>query len=168
MVAAPRPYGRAYACLSSHGGCNGTTIKADPVEATLIEAALQRLDESDLSQHESSSDEPDVRAELAALDRRSAELAEMFAAGEVTRTEWVKARDALASRREAAEAALAADSSPLDSYSKAGSLRRAWPKLSIDQQRTIMGAIYKAVVIAPAGRAGGRVDLGRISAEWAV
>jgi hypothetical protein len=47
-------------------------------------------------------------------------------------------------------------------------LRRSWQNLSVDQQRTILSAIYANVMIKPAGRAGGRVDLDRVDVTWRV
>lgn len=167
MVAAPRPYGRAYACLSSHGGCNGTTIKAEPVEDLIVETVLAAIDTDDLAAKVAEpKEDDDPRDDLAAVDRRLDELAEMFAAGEIGRTEWATARKALDARRLTAEERMAARATPLDAYRAKGALRKQWPDLGVDQRRTILGAVVEAVKVAPAGRAGGRVDLDRISVEW--
>lgn len=170
LVAAPRPYGRAYACLSSHGGCNGVGIKAEPVEELVIEAMLVAVDTPALAAASArpANDDAQLREELQQVDGRLRILAEMFAAGEIGRTEWGTARAALEQRRIAAEAELASDVNPLDGYRRPGALRKAWPGLSVDRRRTILTAVLDAVTIAPAGRGGGRVDLGRVDLRWKV
>ena len=168
MVAAPRPYGRAYACLSSHGGCDGTTIKAEPVEDLIVETVFAALDNDDLAAAvvTSTDEDEDPRDDLAAVHRRLDELAEMFAAAEIGRGEWATARRALEARRVAAEERVAARATPLDAYRVKGALRRHWADLGVDHRRTIIAAIIEAVSVAPARRAGGRVDLDRITIEW--
>lgn len=171
LVAAPRPYGRAYACLSSHGGCNSVSIKADPVEELVVEALFEVLDTPDLARlAEPEGDSDTARAELADIEARLADVADLFAAGDITRAEWMRTRAKLEERRTVAEAdvAVAVAPSPLAIYGDGGALRKAWPTLSLDQRRTILGAAIDAVVIAPAGRAGGRVDLGRVDVRWRV
>lgn len=173
MVAAPRPTGRAYACLAGHGGCNKVSIMADPVEQLVIEAALLRLDTPTLDRairDNPGREDADAGAELQAVEGRLAELAEMFAAGEIGRTEWRVARERLEERREALEVELSTvEVNPLDAFAGKGKLRKAWPDMTVDQQRTILAAIIEKVTIASAARAGGRtVDLGRVDVTWRV
>lgn len=168
LVSAPRPYGRAYACLSSHGGCNGVTIKADPVEELVAEAMIEAVDTPLLAKahRQTAAEDGGAEDELQEVDARLRTLAEMFAAGEIGRAEWTAARSVLDERRIAAEARLTLDPNPLAGYRSAGALRKAWPSLTVDQQRAILAAVFDAVTIAPAGRAGGRVDLGRVDLRW--
>lgn len=167
MVAAPRPYGRAYACLTGHGGCNGTTIKADPVEKLIVEAVLAVLDTRALEKTRERVDLDGEEDELADVQQRMAELASMFASGDISRTEWQAARDGLDRRREALEARMASAAvDPLAGYCDGGALRNSWPALSVDQRRTILSSVVEAVTIAPAARRGGRVDLDRVEVSW--
>jgi hypothetical protein len=82
--------------------------------------------------------------------------------------EWMRARQPLEKRLERARsnAAEAAGSTVLASI-KPGVLRKAWPQLTVDQQRAIVGAVVERVVIAPA-ESYARFDPGRISVDWRV
>ena len=169
LVAAPRPYGRAVACLSGHGGCNGVSMKADPLEALVVDAVLLALDGVDLGRLSAASSGADVdRTELVQVDAQLADLADLWAGGELTRAEWTRARGRLRARRDdlAARVADRAAPSPLSAFGDGDALRRAWPGLSMTQRRTILGAVLESVVVAPAGRAGGRVDLERVDVRW--
>lgn len=169
LVAAPRPYGRAYACLSGHGGCNSVSIKADPMEEFVIDAMFEALDGPELAEMvEPADDAGDVRHELGDVEGRLQDLADMFATGAISKAEWMRARSKLEDRRTTLEAqvASAVSTSPLAAYRDVGVLRSRWPTLTIDQRRTIIAAVITAVNVAPAGRAGGRVDLDRVTIEW--
>lgn len=173
MVAAPRPTGRAYGCLSSHGGCNKVSIMAEPLEDLVEQAVLEAMDTPSLDRAARAGaddhDGTDQREELARVDRGLKELAEMFAAGEIGRSEWITARQSLEARRIAAEETLAAETSPLDAYAKPRALRRAWPKLGVDQRRTILTTVLESVIVTSARRAGGReVDLSRVDLRWRI
>lgn len=172
LVAAPRPYGRAYACQhTSRGGCGKVSIKAEPVEELIVEAVFEALDGAELADLAApSGDDGTARSEIADIEARLADVADLFASGDITRAEWMRTRAKLEERKVAAEADLAEVSapSPLGAYADGGALRSAWPKLSLDQRRTIIAAVITAVTVAPAGRAGGRVDLDRVSIEWRV
>lgn len=174
LVAAPRPTGRAYACLVSHGGCNRVSIMADPVEGLVFEAVFEAVDspafEKAMVEADHTDDEADeARAELAKLEQRRRELAEMYAEGEVGRKDWQMATARLDERQAELEAAAVADVNPLAAVKAKQSLRKAWPKMSVDQQRTVLGTVLEAVVVVSGRGAGGRkVDLSRVDLRWKV
>lgn len=172
LVAAPRPYGRAYACLATSGGCNKVSIKAEPVEELVTEALFQVVDGADLGKvlAPPSSSTP-VADTLADIDQRLADVADLFAAGDITRAEWMRARAGLDERRRDAQAAVDEVSAPSPAVpylGKVDALRSAWPSLSLDQRRAIVAAVVDAVVIVPGRRGGGKVDLSRVDVRWRV
>lgn len=170
LEAAPRPYGRAYACLRPKGGCNGVSIKADPLEELIVESLFRTLDGADLEAFDRGDDGGAVD-ELADIDQRLADIVELFAAGDITRAEMMRARRTLENRKRIAEEEVAEyrAPSPARQYAgREGALRKAWPKLGLDQQRAIISSVIEVVTIASAGRAGGKVDLDRVDVTWRV
>ena len=86
-------------------------------------------------------------AELAKIEARLLELAEMFAAEEIDRGEWMRARNGLEERAKAARASLQRRerSGVLAPYSEAGALRRAWPTLDEQRRRGVISAVAEYI-----------------------
>ena len=102
--------GRAYGCIKGPGftGCGRLTIAAVSLERSITEAMLEALDNRELAAKISAplsggSSTIDVEAERCRMD----ELADAYAAGELTMREWRRARDGLETRIKAAERQLA-------------------------------------------------------------
>lgn len=174
MTAAPvvRKGGRyrRYACLKDRGGCNRCGIGAEPLEELIVEAVLLRLDGAALASTVAEHEKRIVdRSEVAVIEERLAELADAFAAGEISRPEWLRARQGLDGRLEAARAADAADvrrSAATAVLAEEGPLRSRWPSLTMDRKRLVLETVIEAVTIAPTSRAANYFDAGRVDVTW--
>ncbi len=170
---------RSYVCSSgpNHHGCGGIRIVADPLEDLIVEAILLRLDGPGLAQAIRTQQTPPASSatnegeEIAVVEQRLDELAEMWATGEISRPEWLTARRSLESRLETARRAEARDarSSSLAPYvATEGALRAAWPDLGLDRCRAVLGAVIDRVTIAPAAVRGRGFDPERVDVTWRV
>lgn len=160
-----------YRChkLAGRAGCNGTSISAVPLEQIVVEAVLLRLDSPALVEHLRDGKPSDGgHDELAQLEGRLAELAELWAAGEVTKAEWMTARKGIEKRLETARRAVvrSSEATVMADYDKPGALRAAWPDLSPDRQRAVLAAIIDYIEVRPATRRGPRFDDNRINVVW--
>lgn len=163
---------RRYACVTDRGGCNRVGIIADPLENLVVEAVMLRLDSPALAKV--------VRRRKVAIsadstvediEGRLGELAEMFAAGEISRAEWSTARKGLTGRLEKARTVDAAQvkSALVDEQlAKPGVLREQWPTLGLDRRRLVLGALVDAITIAPTTKGGNRFDPLRVDITWRV
>lgn len=172
LDASPRSYGRAYGC-TRRGGCGGVTVKADPVEELVVEAVFEAVDGAALAGLlEGNQGSPADHAEDSRqIEERLGELADLFAAGDITRREWMRAREALSARLEVAQDELAEALTPSPVAPFAGSadaLRKAWPAMDLGQRRAIVASVIARVVVSPATKGGPAVDLDRVSIEWRV
>ena len=150
----PRTRGGAdlYVCPGpAHGGCSGTAVTADHAEETVRDLVLARLDSPELLALPAGGRE--AAAELAAHRRRLEELGELWAAGELSRQEWLALKRNVGGRARAAEAELArwARYEALRTLAGPGHARGArWPALSIDERRTVVQATLEHVVVLAA------------------
>lgn len=170
---AERPSWATYKCHKRPGrdNCGRLSVAAEPVEALVVEAVFQRLAGSQLSELVNQRDDvqDDGAAEVAACESRRSELAEMWAAGDLSRTEWMAAKRLLDARMEAARRRMARRSGTeaLSPYVGAGDvLRTSWPELSPGQRRSILAAVVDRVTIRPATRRGRVFDPERVDVTW--
>jgi hypothetical protein len=152
--------------------CGRMTVTAIPFEELITEAVLQRLDGPALSKTMTSSrtsnQDDDVARDLAEAEERLSDLAVMFADGEITKVEWMKARTKLEDRVKAARARLhrVEKLAVLSPYGKPGALRAAWPELDVDRRRAVIAAVIETIVVNVAGRRGPVFDDSRIDIMW--
>jgi DNA invertase Pin-like site-specific DNA recombinase len=142
--------------------CGRVAITGRLVEPVIVEALMLAADTGKLAElvagrHREHLD-PQLVAELDVIAARMTELAEMFAAGDIGRGEWLAARKPLESKQAALEASLAAGrrASALDAYVGApGALRKMWEAdtTSDDLRRAVLHAVFEAVVVHPKGPA---------------
>lgn len=161
---------RAFSCVADRGGCGHCHVAADELEELVTEAVLVRLDTPTLAEavdRKGDATTDDGTAELAKVEARQTELAEMYAAGEIGRSEWVTARDALDARLAAARAKVAerVTVTAADAYTGKGAvLRDAWPGMALDARRAVLGSVIDRVVTAPSKR---RIfDPDRVTVTW--
>jgi site-specific DNA recombinase len=174
LVARPREdKRRQYVCASgpNFSGCGALTTLAEPVEELIAEAIFVRVDGRRLAaaMKQAEGDRGDrVVAELADVEQRQSDLADDFADGRISRAEWLRARDRLAARAEQARRRLATDtrSAALAPYSTKGALRAAWPELSFDKRRAVVGALVDRIVVNPAVRGRNTFDPTRFDVVW--
>jgi DNA invertase Pin-like site-specific DNA recombinase len=163
---------RAYACTVGPDklGCGKIYCHADPLEASITEAVLQAVDSPALaSALRPDADDEGAMQELQAIDARMIDLAEVWASGQLSRLEWLAAREALDRQQSAARRRLIDTSraTALDSFvEKPGALRASWPSMTLDQRRAVVAAAIAAVVIQPASRRGPVFDPDRIAIAW--
>lgn len=169
---------RRYVCQSGpdHGGCGQLTISAVPVEEWLTQAALYRLDTADViagleGRRETDAKHADAAAVLEAAQRRLTDIAEMFAAGDITKAEYLAARPVAEAK--AADAARVVESfataNTLDSLVGNGSvLRERWDTYSLDRQHAIIRAILPSATVAAGSPGRGNFNPDRIHPHWAV
>lgn len=173
-TSASRPAWATYKCHKRPGreNCGRLSVAAEPVEALVVEAVLQRLAAPELAEmvgRKRATGTDDTAEEIAACESRRSELAEMWAAGDVSRAEWMTAKRLLDARLDAARRRLArtSGSEAVSPYVGAGDLLRAsWPSLSPDQRRAILAAVIERVSIRPATRRGRIFDSNRVEVTW--
>jgi DNA invertase Pin-like site-specific DNA recombinase len=164
---------RAYACRKAHGfdGCGTVAVVAEPVEEIVVEEVLAVADTPDLGRtvtEAAGKSTPD----MAGLEGRLVELAQMWAAGEISRPAYMAAQkvidDQLAEAR-GRMGELAAVSAVSPYMDKPGLLRRRWGKLTDDQRRTILAAVIDNITIAPVlVRGRHSFDPDRVHTTWKV
>ena len=170
-VAADNNGKRAYMCRRApdFDGCGKLAVIAEPVEAIITEAVLRVTDTPNLSAAVSA-EAGRATPVIASLEARQAELAGMWAAGEMTRAQFNAASKVLADELGAARDTLAASAvaAIIEPYvTRPGLLRSRWADLSLDQQRQIMAAIVDAVRIAPVDVRGRHTfDPSRLAITW--
>lgn len=152
------------------GGHSCVGIAMDKAERHVLDRLFAELDKPEFldaigaDDHARQRDE--ITAKLGALDGRRNELAETWAAGDLTAAEWTTARRALAEREQQLRAELAAIPPPMTNVDITGA-REAWPDMTLNEQREFLGLFIERVVVNRAttrsrwGPVGERVDI-----EW--
>jgi DNA invertase Pin-like site-specific DNA recombinase len=177
LVSRPRDDGaRRYVCASgpNFGGCGKVTIMAEPLEQYLVEAVLHRLDSPELPKalNGSVSTDPageEWQVEVERAQAKLDELSELWAADEITRREWVKARAPIEKRLDTAKRRLAAINRTTQLTPHLGNaqeLREQWETMTLSRQKEIVGALLQHVVVGPGRRGFNRFDPARLSAVW--
>lgn len=172
LVGDNKPDGARYSCRRSPkrpDACQGTSIKAAPVEYLISEAVLQRLSGGiNLAKTpRTSSAIVDEAAALQTLDM----LADMLGEGTMTRKQYERAAGRASERLKRARAISPQDTrvEVLSMWAKKGSdLRGAWPDLSLTRQAAIVRALIDHCVILPAQSGAREVDPSRVRAVWRV
>lgn len=165
----------SYRCQKGPGkpGCGGIGIVADPLEQLIVEAVLQRLDSPEFQEAllaaagQDPAPDPAV-TDLEAAEAKSKELAAIWAAGEITKAEWMAARRPVEAAIESARKRLSKRRSTavLDGVTSIGDLRSAWPDLPPERRRAVLAEIVDQVVIGPARRGLNRFDDERVDVIW--
>lgn len=174
MVGKPHEPGKpAYACIGANGGCNGNSLRAEPLEEMVVSMVLEALDGPALAEArrqaagETTADDP--AEAVIGIEAKLAELAETWAAGEITKAEWMTARKPLEARLEAARRAMSRrrGTTALDAFSgRPKALREEWQALSMERQRAIIEAVVDRVNIAKAKRGRNTFDPSRVEIIW--
>ena len=177
MTSRPRTDGtRRYVCAAGpgFGGCGRMATLAEPVEALVAEAVLQRLDTpalaaalADARQADAEADR--VHTELAADEALLDTLARDFAAHTISHREWMAARQPIQARIDSARRRLSRISPThrVDEYAgRSGLLRDAWADLPLTRQHAIIQLILDHVVVHPAVKGRNTFDLSRFYPVW--
>lgn len=176
MYSAARGPTRRYECRSGpdHGGCGRLTVVADPVERLVADLVLYRLDTPELADALAGKASSDQRAqELTEVhiqaQQQLSELAEAYAANQLSMNEWMIARKPIQQRLEHAERQLGrlTHSTALAGLVGNGAeLGRSWSTLNLDRQHAIVKALIDHVAINPAARGATAFDPARVAVTW--
>jgi site-specific DNA recombinase len=174
LQAHPRSNGKKeMACVSRPGapGCGRLGVLAEPVEALIVEDILQQVDAGALARALSTTDDHSDVEELARVQEKLNELADMWRRDEISRGEWQTARTGLQERQAALEKRIQSQrrNRSLDGIPEA--LRTAWPSLPFHRQRAIVEVLIEQVIVEPATPGAQRFVADRIPAgniRWKV
>jgi site-specific DNA recombinase len=177
MVARPTAKGvRRYVCPGppQGSGCGHTFIKADTLEIFVTQAVLYRLDSPELADALAgrvNSDEKSVTAQGQMINARAklVELAEMFAAGEITRLQLLAAQKVSQKQLAQAEKILAAttQTSILENHiGNAKELALTWDSLNLNRQKAIVTTLLDHIDIGSAVRGRKAFDPSRLMPVW--
>jgi site-specific DNA recombinase len=178
LVSRPLANGdRRYICAKGpgHSGCGRLAIKAEPIEAFIVQAVLQQLDSPALAAALAGAAVADAAtaAEQAALAQDRAQLDELARAyGDrlVTFSEWLAARAPIEARIDAAQRKLSrmSRSAAIDPYvGHSAELRSIWrDDVPLNRQRSIVSAVLDRAVIRPAVRGRTAFDPDRVEPVW--
>ena len=178
LVSRPRDDGtRRYVCASGpgFGGCGKTTIIADPLEQFIAAGVLHRLESPRLPEAiirtPNGADGSEWQAEVERAQAKLDELAELWAEGEITRSEWLKARAPIEKRQTLARKKLAAlnqATALVPFIGDAKRVREQWQTMTLSRQHQIVTALLDHVVVGPARRGYNRFDESRLQPVWRV
>lgn len=179
LVSRPKQGGvRAYQCARGPGfsGCGRLSVKADPLEAFVVEAVLYRLDSPELAAALSAEPgDPDAERWQAEMDQSRAELdqlAAMYGRREISLSEWQAARAPVERRISEAKkelGRLTRASAIAGHVGHAAELRDRWQNLPLTRQHAIVAAVLDHLAVAPAPvRGSNRFDPSRLAPVWKV
>ena len=177
LYASRREHSRRYVCVAGpdHHGCGRLTIVAEPVEQLLADAVLYRLDTPELAAALAGINSADQHtaalSDALASDRQQMDdLAAMWANHEITRPEWIAARQPIEGRIKDTErrlARLTRTSTLSDLVGNGIALRDQWASLNLTRQHAIVKAVLDFATIASAnGR--NTFDPDRVHPSWKV
>jgi DNA invertase Pin-like site-specific DNA recombinase len=170
------PKRRVFKCVDKmQGGCSGVAIDAAGLEALVVQMALQRCETVDLfrlideDQGVENGELQALSEEVENLDAREAELGTSYGKGLLNIHAFEAASRELDAKRAEVTSRLGRISSKFVAVpyatADAEALRRDWPKLTMDQQREIIGLLLGTIVINPAVPGRQRFDPDRVSVE---
>ncbi len=162
---------RTYACPPGpvQKGCGRIQANATPVDHVVSEALFAALDSPALAARAHRTDRPYANVvDIGELESQLADLAASWAEGALSKIEWQAARPVLQRRidQARAEQLAGASSSALLPYVGPGVLRAAWEDLSLDQRRTVAGAVIDHVTVKSAVKRGRNFDPARLELVW--
>jgi site-specific DNA recombinase len=177
MVSRRRTDGtRRYVCARGPGlgGCGRMATVAEPVEALVAEAVLQRLDTPELAAaladvRQADAEADRIHTDLAADEALLDEAAQDYAARTLSHREWMAARQPIQARIDAARRRLSRISPThrIDEYAgRSTVLRDAWADLPLTRQHAIIRLILDHVVVHPAVKGRNTFDLDRFHPLW--
>lgn len=179
----PKPNGdrrASYACRFE-SGCGKVRVQAHHVEGFVLEAVFSALDsasfEEAVGQERSSQGEPldprqAVLGEIQQLEQRRAQLAVARYADEALdeagfRAATARIDEQVTAARDRLDALAPVFPMPRTAVA-GGSLRAAWPTMSLQDQHDLLKSLLVKVVVQPAARRGRNFDPSRLQLEWRV
>jgi len=165
-------YGR-YLCSVDKGGCGRVGISGARLDELVAEALFEVLDSPEAAKAlaKPARSKKNALRPLERLEERRAELAEMFAAGEINRSEWATARDSIEAQHATQTAAVTVDSTAAAQTALAGTgrtLRARWEDLPLGKRRAIVEVVLESIQIAPTQKSNNKFDPSRVSISWRI
>lgn len=167
---------RFYGCEKAAGGtgCGHVHIVADPLEAMVRDAVVERLDSPQmLAAIEAHNQHTVEAADLNALHADESALQQLaldyYSDRVIGRSEFLAVRDELEGRIEAARRMVAKVSGTGRLGELAGfgaKLRAAWDRESPDWRRDVVTTVVDRVKVSPGRRGPNRFDPARVNIEW--
>jgi DNA invertase Pin-like site-specific DNA recombinase len=155
---------RVYVCPAlSRGGCGGVQIVAEPLERHVADVLLAELRRPEFLAELAGDDEgrrDNLNARLETVEARRAELADLWATGDLGAADWTAAGRRLDNEETRLQAELAKVPAPIDLDVDA--VAEGWDAMTLAEQRAVLGMFVDAVVVHPATRRGPGFDKGRV------
>jgi DNA invertase Pin-like site-specific DNA recombinase len=153
---------RTYACQSTAGGCDGLSWVADDIESLIFGALFQAVESDDFSDAVASlqSDDP-TKPHYEALARSTAALDKLDDAaveaaleddgmnGDRIKAAIIRKRARLEAEQESHWAAIDRTRDGRTRAAVPRNLRNVWPDLTLDRQKSILGACIASVTVFP-------------------
>jgi len=156
-------------CHPSKGGRACTGIMLEPAEQHVADTLFAELDKpaflDAIAEDTHATRREEITTSLSAIDGQRADLARMWAAGDLTAAEWQAARTGLDTRERGLRAELDAKAPPPARADIAGA-RAAWPLMTLGERREFLRLFISRVVILPATPGLQRVDPARVEITW--
>jgi site-specific DNA recombinase len=166
---------RTYVCTNNpdKGGCGGVRVVAEPLEELVLDQLTRAFDEhrlrDALDDHEGHKAETEALKTIGELEDRLEELAGIWAAGDITRTEWIAARRRIETDLDDARADFHRAQTRLRLVTFEGdgaALAEQWHEMTLDQQRAVIASQIDRIVIGPATRGLGKFEEDRVQISW--
>lgn len=157
-----------YACPRDRGGCGRCGVSGDRLDELVVAYVLRRLADGHLAEDLARAEavEPIDASEVRALESRGVELAEMYAAGEVGRVEWVAARSGIERRLAEARERLGVEIEQRQirpTLVGGGDIAERWDGLGLEDRRALVGVVVGRIEIAPGSPQQNRFTPDRVS-----
>lgn len=159
MVGRPKTGTPRYVCPNTPGGhtCGKTATVAGRTDEYIRDLVLMALDSSTMAQrlHEQQPDMSGFHEEARAGEARMEELAAAWAAGEISRKEWITARTVLEQKVTHARAQLLRRDSraPLRAFiGPYDEMLDRWQRFNVSQQRAVVSSVLRSIMVMPADR----------------
>lgn len=167
MLSRPRADKRpTYICSKDHGGCGHMRILGDDLDDLVIDAVLKRLDSPTMvAALTPAADDARILDDLRGVESRRAELAALWAAGEISRAEWSAAGAALDKRQAALEAELGTATIAAHTPNLDG-IPTLWPTMNTEGRRGVIDALIRSITISSAVRGRNTFDQTRVHVDW--
>ena len=154
-------------------GCEKRTVTAAPVERIVFEELFTIVGDSNFLTRlaERHQVNPAIVQAVSDDEAQLSELAEAYAARQITMKEWTQARQSIENRLNSNRARLSA-SDPVKALAgfqgTPEELSQQWETLTLSRKRAILGAVISHVDIYPPIKPGRRFDPTRVHIHWHV
>lgn len=160
-----------YHCAPDAGGCSGCGVSATGADSVITTAVIHRFAGTDIDARlaEAAAEQAGDAEAFEAVAQIEAHLEQLardhYADRLISRGEFLAARGPLERQLDAARTAVARrrPAAVLHGVGEPGKLAEAWPTLSLDRRRAIVGSVIDHIVLAPTERGANRFDPGRLT-----